>query len=219
MHRSGTSCLAGSLEQAGLFLGEVNTAAPFNRKGNRENLSLMKLHDRVLADNDAAWDNPPEGEITWTSGQLDDLRTAIEPYEDKPVWGAKDPRALFLLDGWLAETAPRFVGTFRHPAAVVASLCHRAKKWKKEMSSDHALSLWQAYNERLIARHDASPFPILRYGTPDYADRLAGIIETLGLDTSARIDFFEDGLMTHQAEDDVPASARPLWDRLCDAAG
>jgi len=27
MHRSGTSCLAGSLQEAGLYLGEVNTAA------------------------------------------------------------------------------------------------------------------------------------------------------------------------------------------------
>lgn len=36
MHRSGTSCLAGSLQEAGLYLGEVNTAAPHNAKGNRE---------------------------------------------------------------------------------------------------------------------------------------------------------------------------------------
>jgi len=37
MHRSGTSCLAGCLEEAGLYLGDVNLKAGFNKKGNREN--------------------------------------------------------------------------------------------------------------------------------------------------------------------------------------
>ena len=37
MHRSGTSCLAGCLEDLGLTLGKVNRAAPHNLKGNNEN--------------------------------------------------------------------------------------------------------------------------------------------------------------------------------------
>ena len=40
MHRSGTSCLAGCLEELGLHLGTVITSAPHNKKGNRENPEL-----------------------------------------------------------------------------------------------------------------------------------------------------------------------------------
>lgn len=50
MHRSGTSCLAGCLEDAGLFPGEVSRAAPFNKKGNNENLAVMEFTDEVLAE-------------------------------------------------------------------------------------------------------------------------------------------------------------------------
>jgi len=39
MHRSGTSCLAGCLQAAGLISGEVNIQAMYNAKGNRENLA------------------------------------------------------------------------------------------------------------------------------------------------------------------------------------
>jgi len=37
MHRSGTSCLAGSLQELGLYLGEVYDQNPHNPRGNREN--------------------------------------------------------------------------------------------------------------------------------------------------------------------------------------
>ncbi len=37
MHRSGTSCLAGSLQQGGMYLGDVYEHSPHNIKGNRGN--------------------------------------------------------------------------------------------------------------------------------------------------------------------------------------
>ena len=49
MHRSGTSCLTGTLEEAGVFLGEVVVQAKFNARGNRENRRIMDLHNAVLA--------------------------------------------------------------------------------------------------------------------------------------------------------------------------
>ena len=51
MHRSGTSCLTGSLQEAGLELGEHHTWNPYNRKGNRENQDFVDLHDAILAAN------------------------------------------------------------------------------------------------------------------------------------------------------------------------
>src|ERR671936_1791837 len=58
MHRSGTSCLAGSLEQQGLFLGEVNTSAPFNRRGNKERFDIMHLQGDILEGSGGSWDQP-----------------------------------------------------------------------------------------------------------------------------------------------------------------
>ena len=48
MHRSGTSLLAGTLQEAGLELGEVVHSAPHNRKGNRESISIRTLHEDLL---------------------------------------------------------------------------------------------------------------------------------------------------------------------------
>ena len=101
MHRSGTSCLAGCLEDLGLSLGSVNTAAPHNKKGNRENPRFWPVHDAVLARVGAAWDTPPAAAVVWTSAELDDLRAVLNDYADLvPPWGVKDPRATSLLDGW-----------------------------------------------------------------------------------------------------------------------
>ena len=48
MHRSGTSCLAGSLQQQGVYLGEVHEWNPHNLKGNRENPHIMALNEGLL---------------------------------------------------------------------------------------------------------------------------------------------------------------------------
>ena len=57
--------LTGSLEAAGLNLGEVNNAAPFNRKGNKENESIRALNDALLARSGAAWNIPPSRQVPW----------------------------------------------------------------------------------------------------------------------------------------------------------
>ena len=48
MHRSGTSCLVGSLQKAGLHLGKHHTWNRYNRKGNRENQDIVDLNRAVL---------------------------------------------------------------------------------------------------------------------------------------------------------------------------
>jgi len=59
MHRSGTSWLAGSLQDLGLEMGEVSTRDPHNLKGNRESPVLMEIHDGVLVDSGGSWKRPP----------------------------------------------------------------------------------------------------------------------------------------------------------------
>ena len=65
MHRSGTSCLAGSLQESGIYLPDASAENKYNRKGNRENHLIMQLNDDILAFNDASWDAPPIRKLVW----------------------------------------------------------------------------------------------------------------------------------------------------------
>ena len=58
MHRSGTSCLTGSLQQGGLFLGKHHTWNEYNRKGNRENQDVVNLHEAIFKANGLDWKHP-----------------------------------------------------------------------------------------------------------------------------------------------------------------
>jgi len=216
MHRSGTSCLAGCLEEAGLWLGEVNRSAPFNRKGNRENRSAMELNDKVLASVGAAWDRPPERDPEWDAAALDDLAALLDSYPCDRVWGLKDPRVLLTSGVWLARTKPRLVGTYRHPLEVAASLQRRAEAWKDTMPHAHALALWRAYNQRLLARHDEAAFPVLRYDQPadTYRDKVRRIASELGLPNPEAITFLDPDLRHESADAPVPQDCADIWNRL-----
>ncbi len=191
MHRSGTSSLAGSLQSAGLFLGEVNTAAPYNAKGNRESLQIMALHDQVLANDGHSWDFPPAGEASWTAADRAQRDAIIRQLEVEPIWGFKDPRTLLTLAGWL-ERVPdaRLVGTLRHPARVAASLASRPAPLYVEPV--HGLALWRRYNRRLLALWRETPFPILDFDDEpaEYRRDLDAACRYLGLVGSP--EFFDE---------------------------
>lgn len=217
MHRSGTSCLTGCLEEAGLYLGNVNTAAPANKKGNRESRAVMDLHDRVLTRAGASWDQPPPAPLTWTEDELSALRTIMDDYIGQRHWGTKDPRVLFTLPGWRALCRPRFIGTYRHPLEVAASLTTRAQAWGTPMSTAHALSLWKAYNAQLLWRLADAPFPLLRYDipTPEYNAKLTTIAADFGLHFSGPIRF-RDPALYHQSADaaPIPDDCAQIWEAL-----
>ena len=145
MHRSGTSLLAGSLQERGLFLGDVVNEAPHNKKGNRESLPIRELHEDILNSSGGSWDNPPE-EVSW-KGIHRSMRDLItNGFSDQPIWGFKDPRSIFCLEGWL-ETIPSLecVAIIRHPEEVAMSL-HARNGW----SIEKGINLWYVYNRRLL---------------------------------------------------------------------
>ena len=179
MHRSGTSCLAGSLEQAGLYLGQVNTKAPHNAKGNRENRDIMDLNDSVLALADATWDHPPKGEITWTQEQIETRDALIATYPTDKKWGFKEPRTMFTFEGWLdAFPQVQVAATFRHPLSVAQSLNIRNK-----FPIEQGLQLWRAYNERLLTLSQMRKVEFICFDwTPEeYGKALVELSEKLGL--------------------------------------
>lgn len=218
MHRSGTSCLAGCLEAAGLFLSEVNVKAPFNAHGNRESRQIMDLHEAVLADNGGAWDAPPET-VEWQAARLDKRNAIIASYPAQLAWGFKDPRTLITLDGWL-QVLPhaRLVGTFRHPLAVAASLQHR-----NGFDTHTALDLWRNYNRRLLDYHQRFSLPLLCFDWPQerYSTRLREVANTLGLPRARQgVDFFASALRKNSAptEAQLPDDINTLYQRLLECA-
>ena len=219
MHRSGTSCLAGCLEEAGLFLGDVNTSARFNEKGNRENFSAMEIHDAVLADAGAAWDSPPASPASWSNTSQEKLASVIGSYPVDKIWGLKDPRLLFVMDGWRKLASPRLVGTFRHPGEVAESLQRRAKSWNQPMGDARAHDLWMRYNQRLLEERAETAFPIVRYPDRDYIRKVQGICDDLGLNPPQTFSFFDDDLRHHESPaTEIPTALRETWNELNDVA-
>jgi len=213
MHRSGTSFLTGSLQTAGLELGNHSAWNPHNLRGNRENQDIVAFHDRLLAARGFAWDRPPPERVSWTEEEFAEARAIIASYANVPLWGFKDPRALLCVHGWrtlLPEL--RFVGIFRHPLAVARSLAARGG-----MPQEQALFLWEHYNRRLLALHDETRFPLLCFDEPEAAlhQRLNRVLRTLGLQPLGDERFWSEELRHHEACDEpLPEPQAMLYREL-----
>lgn len=212
MHRSGTSCLAGSLQEAGLYLGNVITQAPHNAKGNRENKQIMDLQEDVLVHSGGAWDVVPR-ELVWTAEHRARRDAIIASYGDAS-WAFKDPRTLVTLDFWREALGELdFVGTFRHPRLVAESLLRRnggtVERW---------LDLWAAYNERLLALHERYRFPIVRFDVAEdvYRRSVDHVIAALGLPPAGHLTFFEASLRHHNEPpaEELPERVQRMVERL-----
>ena len=194
MHRSGTSCLAGSLQRRGLYLGDVQESNPHNRRGNRESRRIMYLNDAVLAHSDGAWNRPPD-KVSWTAEHAAERDLVIETLRGGGrTWGFKDQRTILVLPFWLEGVrSPRFVGTFRHPTRVTCSLHKR-----DGMPSGEAFALWHAYNRLILDHHRRQPFPLLSFDLdeadyPCAVDRVTRQLGLPGLEPGVE-DFFDPDL-------------------------
>lgn len=206
MHRSGTSCLAGALQEAGLYLGNVNERAPHNAKGNRENRAVMDLHDQVLTANGGSWDVPPRSS-TWSTKHAAVRDVLIERYPADRLWGFKDPRVLITLEGWLnVLPAARCVATLRHPLAVAQSLQTRNK-----FSYQKSLDLWVSYNIRLLNYQREMNFDVINFDWPAdrYQAKLIDMATCLGLVAPENgFSFFQPKLRNSSIEGEIPLPAR-----------
>lgn len=222
MHRSGTSCLTGSLEQHGLYLGEVINSAPHNRKGNKENSDTWAINDAVLEKSGGSWDKPPE-QLSWDDGDRQEREKYIERFEFNNIWGFKDPRTLLTLPFWL-EGLPELslIGTFRHPILVASSLGKRNK-----FSFDESLELWNYYNQRLIYYWEEFNFPVICFDLQkdDYLKKIKKIAQKLEVPENvycSESNFFDTSLRTEPSLDVqnhiVPNKYLATYEKLCDIA-
>lgn len=215
MHRSGTSSLTGLMEDAGVWMGEILRENPHNLKGNRERRAIMVLHNSVLEDNGAKWNQPPEGYCHWGEQRKDALRDIIDGYPKDRVWGFKDPRTVFTIDAWL-ELVPemRYIGTFRHPVSVAQSLHHRNR-----MPVEEGIALWIRYNTKLLALKERLGFELVCFdrSAEDYLAQVAVAFRKLGLSFSDQaLGFFEEKYrnQAHHQSSTPPDQANDLYQRL-----
>lgn len=199
MHRSGTSCLAGTLQQAGLCLGDVSTSNKFNQKGNREHNTIMALNESLLKHNDSSWDKPPTKEIQWNNSHLqqaNEIKKQIAENCPSNSWGFKDPRALLTLPFWL-DIFPNaiLIGTIRNPLDVAQSLARRSDQF----TLDDGLQLWLDYNSKLLNQLQQQPFPLISfdYSSAIYTQKTNEIVSNLFPNSNiSDIDFFDSSLRT-----------------------
>lgn len=220
MHRSGTSFLTGTLQQAGLFLGKHHQWNPFNLKGNRENPDIQVFHDWLLEQNGGAWDNPPAN-VVWSEEATQRAKDIIREYDGIPTWGFKDPRTLLAFDGWKRLLPDlRLIGIVRHPAAVAASLHAR----NEAMSYDQGIELWLRYNQQLLAIAEKHSFPMLSFDWDEKLlhDILVAILPDLALGHLPDGDrFYSDELRHNSAESlgvELTAEVLALYETLSSLA-
>lgn len=203
MHRSGTSCLTGSLQDKGLYLGRVSQRGEFNPKGNRENGAIVQLNDEILVGSGGRWDKPPAS-ITWSDTHVPRRDEIIARFEAATpgLWGFKDPRLLFTLPFWQERlTRLTFVGSFRHPRDVAGSL-----RARNHMSGEDALEMWASYNRRLLAYLAQQEFPLVSFdvSAEEYLRAVERVSDHLGLASGAGPagSSFFDATLRHQTARD-----------------
>lgn len=204
MHRSGTSCLAGTLQQAGVYLGSVSTSNKYNKKGNRENSDIMKLNESLLLYNNASWDSPPQNTLTFDSKHLKQgkrIITELQKNSQTGYWGFKDPRFLLTQPFWKTLLKkPNFIGTIRHPAHVAYSINRRDNNF----SLEKALELWLSYNRNLLFLLRKNPFPLISfdYNNKKYQESITFLTTSiLGESKPSNINFFDSNLRTTQEKE------------------
>jgi len=196
MHRSGTSCLTGCLEENGLYLGDVSQADPHNRKGNRENKILRTINEDVLELSGAAWDRPPK-QLKWNNALRARRDEYISGFDGQRMWGFKDPRVVLTLPFWLEGLSDvEFVGTFRHPAIVSASLARR----RGLTAEIPQIELWKTYNRIMLNLLKQHQFSAVCFDWPShmYIQAVSEISIGLGLKvtTGKPLQFFDERLRT-----------------------
>ena len=219
MHRSGTSCLTGSLQQAGLHLGKYHSWNRYNQKGNRENQDVVDFHEQLLAANDASWERPPR-RFRYTEADVEAARALISRYRGDWLWGFKDPRALLALELWQKAAGDlRCVGIFRHPRAVAESVSRRSGG---RITLDAALGLWAHYNRLLYQAWRQQRFPMLCFDWEEdrFQQRIDEVMTALGLDPG-RVEepFYSSDLMHFQGQrwEGIPWRVRRLYQKLAAA--
>jgi hypothetical protein len=155
MHRSGTSLVARLLHACALFLGpaeEFIQPGPDNPEGFWENISFMKLNDRILAQFGGRWNKPPSFPAHWEfAPKVESLFAEAEEmvgrFRGHSSWGWKDPRNSLTIPFWRRLIPDlKVVVCVRNPLEVGHSLLVRG-----DSTSASQFELWLTYYRQLLS--------------------------------------------------------------------
>jgi len=140
MHRSGTSAVAGALQQIGVDFGPgdklLGADAGVNAKGYWENRDVVMLNERLLLEMNSSWDDLLPLPKAWMerSGiqfiKADIVELLQRDFSMLSTWAIKDPRLCKLLPVWQTAFSElnifsSYVIVVRHPFEVAKSLHKR----------------------------------------------------------------------------------------------
>lgn len=222
MHRSGTSCLAGMLEAAGVAAAGPAVRNWDNARGHFEALALVRLNEAVLATSGGHW-LAPAAEVKWTPEQAEERERLLgQSIAGLPAL-LKDPRSLLCLPFWRASpTLFRVLGIVRHPLAVARSLA----AWRAIPLAE-GLALWTAHARLLLADQAAHGYPLLDFERTkeEFVAALvaAGRVHGVELDARLLAEAYEERLVHHDTRDGAHepglAEAEDLFAVLAQRAG
>lgn len=168
MHRSGTSCVTGSLVLAGATVGynsDLSGVSEQNPKGFFERRDLRNFCDILLQDSGADWWKLSSFSASDIAQEvrrraLEIAAPAIQQLEHHQPWIAKDPRFCLLLP-LLLELVPNpvCVHIYRNPLEVARSL-----KERNNIPIAQGIALWELYNQMAI--RNSAELPVVRVAYP-----------------------------------------------------
>lgn len=155
MHRSGTSLLAGLIEQLGLNTGGslLPAVAHENSKGYFENVDVYKQNVRLLGGQNASH-NYNTYNFSNTLASIDSRhgKSAVSFFNNvsSTPWMLKEPRLCITLPVWLRyfDTKPAVLFTYRDPVEVLYSF--QSRKNQTWVTPNRIFRLWYVYNRRAI---------------------------------------------------------------------
>lgn len=107
MHRSGTSAMAGTLNQLGISIGKsIMPPKPDNPKGFFENLLVQQLNDDLLAQLNSSWDdympisNKWHKQVDISEFRKQALAIIRDEFEIENLFLIKDPRMSIVFPFW-----------------------------------------------------------------------------------------------------------------------
>lgn len=215
MHRSGTSCLTGILEENGLYLGETAPKHKYNKKGDQENIIAMEINECLLTQNNSSWYSPKEIEERYIPFEI---KLKILKLKAKMLvksrlnghnwWGRKDPRSLFCLSAWI-NSQTTLIGTFRHPYKVASSLKRRGGEYNEvcgKFEIADLYKLWFTYNSKMIELYRERPFTLLNFDWDSsvYKDTISYFLQKIGMiETQMKSEFFDESLVNEKETKEI----------------
>lgn len=241
--RSGTSLVAGTLCQAGYFMGNhLNPPNETNPKGQFEDIEINSINEDILAQVTQHRPSNFLGEMFFKTrpafGQRWLARIPLETefppslsvekrikqFVEHEPYCYKDPRFSYALSVWrpFIKNAV-FICVFRHPGITVSSILLQKKNVPHlnnfSISSKQAFSVWELMYSHILKKHFPGGGDWLFVHYDQFIEGSAFEKLEAKLETEVNRNFADSRLSRSKPQHKVSDRLLFLYGRLCDLAG